>query len=219
MSTLLPQEDYDDNARRCQMYESQLHAAAGEPYLAYLMNERGLTLDTIKRFRLGAVIEPDPQDRKFQHRICIPHLNLRGVSVLRFRAAPKQEGPKYLQPTGSNISVYNVMQFAESLDYVAVAEGEFDTMTLIQCGYPAVGFPGATTWRDHHRYLFDGLQRVYILGDGDDAGEEFATKVARNVPGGKVITLPDGQDINGLYVEQGAEGIHRLLGIKRGVRE
>lgn len=534
MTALLPQEDYDNNERRCQMYESQLHGVGGEPYLKYLMEDRGLSLETIKHFRLGAVVNPDPQDHKFQYRICIPHMNLRGVSVLRFRAAPGQSGPKYLQPTGSRISVYNVAQLSEPLDYVMVAEGEClpgsaevftpqgwtrmdaldkgvpvaqyeasgkltlvnpvayvekhyegdlieyantrryyslttpghgmpgltvggqldkfradggapasrhiprvgtldgdgtglsedhlalmlaisadasvrspkggepvgrrrkaagkhyyvfgftkvrkilrltqildrldipysserikggcqsicfssteeiewmgrmlphdllakmslderefclremvewdgnsvpnrnqheysskhlanaewmqtlahtagrvstimarsnaygewykvsvlhghratswqslrgherrvpfsgvvycvqvpsgyflvrqngcvtitgncDAMTLVQCGYPAVGFPGASTWRDHHAYLFDGYQRVFVLGDGDDAGEEFASKVARHVPNPRVIALPDNQDVNGLYVEQGIEAIHKLLGIK-----
>lgn len=534
MTALLPQEDYDNNERRCQMYESQLHGVGGEPYLKYLMEDRGLSLETIKHFRLGAVVNPDPQDHKFQYRICIPHMNLRGVSVLRFRAAPGQSGPKYLQPTGSRISVYNVAQLSEPLDYVAVCEGEClpgsaevftqqgwsrldelekgvpvaqydasgtlsfvnpisyiekpydgelieytnsrryyslttpghgmpgvspagklgkyradegapssrhiprvgvldgsgtgvskdqlalmlaisadaavrfpkggkqagrrrkaagnryyvfgftkvrkvvrltqllerlgiaysserikggyqsicfsstpeiewmgrmlphdmlskmslserefcleemtewdgnsvpnrnqheysskhlanaewmqtlahtagrtstimarsnaygkwykvsvlhdgqstgwrslrnnerrvpfsgtvycvqvpsgfflvrqngcitvtgncDAMTLTQCGYPAVGFPGASTWRDHHAYMFDGYQRVFVLGDGDDAGEEFASKVARHVPNPRVITLPDNQDVNGLYVEQGIDAIHKLLGIK-----
>lgn len=217
MTALLPQEDYDNNERRCQMYESQLHGVGGEPYLKYLMEDRGLSLETIKHFRLGAVVNPDPQDHKFQYRICIPHMNLRGVTVLRFRAAPGQSGPKYLQPAGSRISVYNVAQLSEPLDYVAACEGEVDAMTLTQCGYPAVGFPGASTWRDHHAYLFDGYQRVFVLGDGDDAGEEFASKVARHVPNPRVITLPDNQDVNGLYVEQGIEAIHKLLGIKKGV--
>lgn len=42
MTALLPQEDYDNNERRCQMYESQLHGVGGEPYLKYLMEDRGL---------------------------------------------------------------------------------------------------------------------------------------------------------------------------------
>lgn len=213
MSTLITDADYEHNVNRLMRYKDQLHSEAGAEHLKYLMEERKLSLETIKQFHLGAVLDPDPTDLRAAGYICIPHLNDRGPNVLRFRKMPDQEGPKYLQPPGSKVNIFNIIEFLQPRDWIAVAEGEMDTMTLVQCGVPAVGFPGANTWSEHHKYLFDGFQHVVVIGDGDEAGIGFAEKVAGRVPSPRVLPLPDGADINSIYAEQGRPGIMRLLGL------
>jgi DNA primase len=212
---VLDDDTYQHNILRTMSYVEQLHSEAGEQHLAYLIEERGLTLETIKRFYLGAVLEPDPVDEFAAGRICIPHINLRGPSVLRFRALPGHGEPKYWQPAGSNVSVYNVTELNHPHEYMVIAEGEIDTITLAQCGLPAVGFPGANTWKDHHRYLFDGLLRTFIAGDGDEAGEGFMAKVAGKVPGPRAVSMPPGMDVNDVYRQGGREAVLERLGINQ----
>ena len=91
--------------------------------------------------------------------------------------------------------------------------GNCDTMVLTQCGIKAVGISGSQAWKDHYRYLFEGLQKVYVAGDGDDAGQLFAAKVAEQVPNPHVVALPQGKDINDVYIEGGVNAVRELFGI------
>lgn len=211
---ILSDEVYADNEARVAAYEQQLHSPEGERYLHYL-KERGLELETIRRFRLGAVLEPDPTDLNMAGRICIPHSNQRGVSLLRFRVAPwaEREGSaKYMQGPGTPIGVYNITELLTPRDVIAICEGEFDTMVLNQLGVPAVGYPGTQSWENHHRYLFEGYARVIIIGDGDQAGEDFAAKLANSIASPRVIPMPAGHDITSSYLEAGADDLLEHLG-------
>lgn len=211
---ILTDEVYAHNEARVAMYEQQLHSPAGAEHLTYLKEERGLDLATIKRFRLGAVLQPAAEDGPGHGRIAIPHLNKRGCNVIRFRKMPGQSSQmKYWQPAGSAYGVYNVTEFLVPRDMIAVCEGEIDTITLNQIGVHAVGFPGVESWSNYHARMFDGYATVIICADSDTAGEKFAAKVAARVPGPRVITLPNGADINDLLKAEGRDGLLKRLGL------
>lgn len=211
---ILTDETYEHNEERVAAYEQQLHSPAGAEHLAYLKDRRGLDLSTIKRFRLGAVLEPAPEDVPGTGRIAIPHINKRGCNVIRFRALPEQNASmKYWQPAGSAYGVYNVTEILTPRDMIAICEGEMDTMILNQIGVSAVGFPGVESWSNYHARMFDGYATVIICADSDAAGEKFAARVAARVPGPRVITLPNGADINDLYCLEGRDGLIRRLGL------
>lgn len=214
MQGILPPPVYAGNLARLEDYELQLHSEAGAQHLAYLTEDRGLTPDTIRHFRLGAVIDPDPQDLFAAGRICIPHFNAAGAHVLRFRALPGVDGPKYWQPAGSRVGIFNVTELITPRPTIYVCEGEIDTMTLVQCGLPAVGFPGAQSWQDHHRYLFDGYERVVIAMDHDEAGQAFGEKVAAKVPGPVPVLMPAGHDVNSFFQQHGRAALLRHLKVK-----
>lgn len=216
MDGILADTTYDLNLTRMYEYERQLHSPEGTAYMEYLTQDRGLTTDTLRRFHIGAVIRPDSMDTKAQGRICIPHLNARGPMVLRFRSMPGAEGPKYWQPSGSHVGIFNVTELVLPRDEITVTEGEIDAMTLVQCGVPAIGFPGASSWRDYYRHLFDGYRRVRICIDADDsgAGAAFGDKLSSRVPGPMPIPLPQGHDVNSYYQAAGREALLTHLKIK-----
>lgn len=211
---ILPDETYENNEGRVASYEEQLHSPAGARHMEYLTQERKLDLATIKRFRLGAVLEPHAEDVHGRGRIAIPHINKRGCNVIRFRKTPWQESSmKYWQPAGSAYGVYNVTEILTPRDLIAICEGEMDTMILNQLGIPAVGFPGVESWSNFHARMFDGYATTIICADSDPAGEKFAARVAARVPGPRVITLPNGADINDLYKAEGRDGLLKRLGL------
>jgi DNA primase len=90
---------------------------------------------------------------------------------------------------------------------IAITEGELDAITATVCGIPAVGVPGAQNWQPHFREPFLGYRNVYVLADGDDAGMAFATQVASSLPNGKIIPMPQGEDVNSLVVLKGKEAL------------
>lgn len=199
---------YERNEARTEAYAQALWTPAGQPVLDYL-HGRGLEDRTIRHFRLGAVVEPFPEDRPATGRLSIPALQSRGPGAVRFRAIQPEATPKYWAPAGTGVKAFNALELLYPKQAIAITEGEIDCMTLWQCGVPAVGIMGVNSWGVHYRYLFDGYQHVYIAGDNDDKGNgrDFMEKVAAQVPGPRAVMMPDGHDINSYYNAFGRESL------------
>jgi len=56
------------------------------------------------------------------------------------------------------------------------------------------------------------FERVFVFADGDQPGKEFATSLARELPV-TIIQLPDGQDVNSMYVQEGSSYFNHKVGI------
>jgi DNA primase len=197
-------------------YHEQLKSPDGAPLLEYLTVERQLSQETIDRFLLGAVADPDVLDDAARGMLSIPYPTPNGPVALRFRRPPgKDDGPKYWQPENTKLTIFNTPAFFASEDTIVITEGEMDCITLVQCGIPAVGIPGASAWKPHYRLLFEGYQSVIICADNDDtgAGRKFAAKVAQNVPGPEVLLLPEGHDVNSYYCEFGRAALREFMGV------
>ena len=191
---------------------------AGSPLLDYVMQERQLSRETVDRFLLGAVVSPETSDEPARGMLAIPYLTPSGPVALRFRRPPEKEtGPKYWQPEGTDLTIFNVRAFFAGEHVLVITEGEIDCMTVNQCGIPAVGIPGASAWKDHYQPLFEGYDRVIICADNDDtgAGSKFAAKVARQVPGPEVVLMPENHDVNSFYCEVGPAGLREYLGVDK----
>jgi len=84
-----------------------------------------------------------------------------------------------------------------------LCEGEIDTLTLLQAGYPAIGIPGSGSfdpgWLDHFR-----AKRVVICLDPDPAGREAAARLAEEFTKRGIqhlrVDLPGGMDVNDAYL-------------------
>src|SRR4030095_14899140 len=191
-------------------YHDQLKSPDGAPLLEYLTVERQLSQETIDRFLLGAAVSPDVLDDDAKGMISIPYTTPNGPVARRSRRPPhKESGPKYWQPKGSGLTIFNTPAFFASEDTIAITEGEMDCITLVQAGIPAVGIPGASAWEAHFPLLFEGYSSVIICADNDDtgAGKKFAAKVAQNVPGPQVLLMPEGHDVNSYYCEFGRQAL------------
>jgi hypothetical protein len=93
--------------------------------------------------------------------------------------------PKYESPAGSNAHLYNPLGLGPHSPEVWIAEGEFDTLSLIAVGAPAIGVLGAGNFNRHWQLLFAGAELV-IAFDPDQAGRSHAEKLAQLWPSGQV---------------------------------
>lgn len=155
----------------------------------------------------GATNNPDMAGR-----LAIPAIGPNGVYNLRFRSLDGRE-PKYLGLTGVSARLFNIRALHEADDVVCITEGELDAVILEGCGLHAVGCTGVSTWKRHHPRMFAGFSTVYIFGDGDQPGREFASRVAASVSAGRVITMDDKQDVTDLFLSQGKSGIFAAMGL------
>lgn len=186
-------------------YQGSIHLA--EEYLV----GRGISLQVANMFRLGVVEHPLPSHEQFIGRLAIPYITRTGVVDIRFRSIGPQE-PKYLGIPGAKTHLYNVTSTVTAGDYIAVCEGEVDTMTLTACGIPAVGVPGVNNWKKHYTRILQDFETVYVFADGDQPGQDFAKHLAREVSSTKIIQMPDGEDVNSVYCKYGVQYLRDKIG-------
>lgn len=168
-------------------------------------------MEVARLVSLGVVAEPEVGHEAFTGRLSIPYVTKTGVVDLRFRSLNPAVEPKYMGMTGAETKMYNVLDVERAGDYIGVCEGEIDTLTISRCvGIPCVGVPGANSWKKHYTRLLADFERVFVFADGDQPGTEFARSLARELPV-TIIQLPDGQDVNSMFVQEGAGYFHQKM--------
>jgi DNA primase len=178
-----------------------------QDYLA----SRGIPLEVARLAQLGVVAEPEVGHEAMVGRLSIPYITKSGVVDLRFRALNPAVEPKYMGLTGAETKMYNVLDVERAGDYIGVCEGEIDTLTLSSViGIACVGVPGANSWKKHYTRLLADFERVFVFADGDQPGTEFARSLARELPV-TIVQMPDGGDVNSVYVAEGADFILRKV--------
>jgi DNA primase len=154
---------------------------------------------------LGVVVEPVSGHEKFRGRLSIPYITPAGVVDLRFRSLGHEE-PKYMGLPGARTGMYNVRGLWEAKDTIAVCEGEIDALTLhFKVGVPAVGAPGANSWKPHYTRLLQDYDVIFVFADGDQPGRDFAKNVTKELRGVVSLEMPEGEDVNSMYLKYGAE--------------
>ena len=205
MRQLESQKDLLGQATR--KYQESIYLA--EDYLA----SRGIPIEVARLARLGVVEEPETGHEAYQGRLAIPYVTKTGVVDIRFRSLNPAVEPKYMGMTGSDTKMYNVLDIERAGDWIGVCEGELDTITLSRCvGIPCIGVPGSNSWKKHYTRLLADFERVFVFADGDQPGKEFAAGLARELPV-TVVSMPDGEDVNSIYVKHGADYIREKAGL------
>ena len=183
---------------------------------AYL-ESRGITPAVARLAQFGVVAEPEIGHEAYTGRLSIPYITKTGVVDLRFRSLNPAVEPKYMGMTGAETKMYNVLDVERANDFIGICEGEIDTLTLSACvGIPCVGVPGANSWKKHYTRLLADFERVFVFADGDQPGTEFARSLARELPV-TIIQLPDGMDVNSMYVEEGSDYFLHKMAVTNGV--
>lgn len=109
--------------------------------------------------------------------------------------------------TAATIPVmYNADALSAGAGRVIICEGESDTWTALTAGFPAVGIPGAKSFKPEWIESFrpfvaaDGRSLVYLALDSDKAGTEGATVIAdlfrkAGLPVPLKLPIPEGMDL------------------------
>ena len=174
--------------------------------LEYLQFMRGLSPETIKRFKLGYKPADD--------RISIPIFDELG-RVVNIRGYSRHDPSNKMISHGAGYGkgrLYPIENLLNGKKDVLLVEGEFDALIAIQHGYNAVTTTlGAGNWKTHWNKLFEG-KNVYICYDNDEPGRVGAEKVGKHlvkkarsvriVDIGSMIDV-EGGDITDFFVEFG----------------
>lgn len=192
----------------------QYHTQIPDRIVTYLKEERGLTDESITKFKIG-------WDGKS---ITIPVFDHEGKLInIRHRRDPKKnDGNKMWNEPGGKAALFNISAIEEANQNntgLLIGEGEFDAIVATQHGFPAVtGTAGANTFKKEWLKHFEGISPIYICYDTDQVGNEGAEKVAVLFgKRAKIVFLPqisDGKvDISNFFIQQGksASEFQKLL--------
>lgn len=180
---------------------------------------RGISRDVAEQFSLGSVVNPANGHEQFENWISIPYITAMGLCVsVKFRRLDDGK-PKYGQPAGQKLHLYNVADTLSDSGRIVICEGEFDAIVMSGVlGIPAVGVPGVVAWKPYYPKLFTGFDTVYVVGDNDvkedgtNPGMDFSKRVASEIINGQIVLLPPGMDITDYYLEYGSEKTANLVG-------
>jgi len=200
-----------------QILAERYNASLDQPTAAYLAS-RGFSPRVAADFLLGTV----PADCASEHAqyigwLSIPYQVQYGVVAWKFRRLD-DNGPRYMAPANQPSKLFNARAVLDHSDTIAICEGELDTIVAAQV-VSAVGIAGVNHWKEHFGRLFVGHKRVLIVGDNDikqdgsNPGQEFARRVAEDVPHAEVIVLPPNEDINSIAQKEGLNGLRRRFGV------
>ncbi len=112
------------------------------------------------------------------HRLLFYYFDQNRPVYLQARDVTGRSQCKELSPAGLHSPVpYNANLLREDPDKVYICEGCIDTLSALQMGYPAVGVPGVTGFREEWFDRFRSVGQVYILFDNDEAGQRQAVEL------------------------------------------
>lgn len=194
-------------AKAVSRYEESLPEAL--PYL----EARGIQEATARMFRLGFVKEPETGHEPYIGRLAIPYLTPAGPIDIRFRSMAEDSAPKYMSRPGASTHIFNIMALNQEAPFLTVCEGELDTVIATQAGFTAVGLPGANNWKQFYSRVLADWEKIILLCDGDNAGREMAKNLSRELDNVVAVFMPDGQDVNDVFMAEGADGLRKRAGV------
>lgn len=162
---------------------------------------RGISLATLKEF--GAFYTD--QDPDMEDRVIFPIKDIRDKIVAFVgRHSMSSGNPRYMiKPAGVQFGMYPA-KLPEHPRNIILVEGIFDLLNMWDKGAKNVVCTFGTTRLNNDTaekllpYKVMGVEKIFILYDGDDAGRAAATKIKPFIEEAgftvEVVNLPDGQD-------------------------
>jgi len=123
---------------------------------------------------------------------------------VRFRVS-LDGSPKIKTRKGDKATLYGLWKLEEAREkeHVIAVEGESDTQTLWHHGFPAVGIPGASSWKSEWAAHLEGIERVYVVVEPDAAGENLWERMTASPLREQLyrIELNDFKDVSEMHLD------------------
>lgn len=209
-----PPEDWQSAAltalAQCSDASHWERTAAARAAYGYLINQRGLTTETIYGASLGfnTTWRDIPGAGRLAPGITMPamiagqlwYVQVRTTKTAR--AAAQKDGrqlDKYHALTGSKLKALFQADKLLTAETAVVTEGEFDALLLSQFlpdGWTAVTMGSAGALPDNPAWLryFAAVQRVYVVMDNDEAGQTAVGKWRGLLPWVDLLPVPEGHN-------------------------
>jgi 5S rRNA maturation endonuclease (ribonuclease M5) len=202
-----------------------LHTAllADTDALDYLVNIRGISIESIKEFKLGLKEKHFFKSTGEVRALVIPYILNGNCIWAKYRTLPdpsdlKKVPKDFNAPQGWDATLFNIEALTDGVSEIILVEGEMDCICAVDKGISnTCGVPGANIKKAEWLTKLDAVEKVYILYDNDKVGQKAAQELACRVGIEKCwkINLPvftvttedgkvrNGKDINEWFVAGG----------------
>lgn len=190
-----------------------------DPILQWFVG-RGISNNTLLSMKITESNEwmPIGEDGKIAKVICFNYFRDEELINIKFRSKEKA----FRMEKGAELIFYNLNCLREKRPFVIITEGEIDALTFVECGYYGVlSVPnGASRGNQKLEYLdncwqyFEGIEKILIAVDSDDAGEMLKQELIRRLGAERcwTVTYPSGcKDANEVLLAHGKEGVEALI--------
>lgn len=149
--------------------------------------------------------------------IRIPYHDVDGVlQSARYRDALSGRN-RFRWKSGDKPLLYGCDRLADARNdgFILIVEGESDCHTLWQADMPALGMPGAGTWKEERDApLLEGIDRIYIVDEGDGGASTIMKRFAGSaiLARARVVSFGEHKDPSGLYLSDPANFKSNLHG-------
>lgn len=155
---------------------------------------------------------------RYAGRITLPDIGedgmVRGINGRATKALPP-DVKKYDTLHGQKIPIGVDCVAGKEITECIIVEGPKDRLTILQAGYPDVIALRGKSLKKEWIKLFKGVRTVYVCMDGDTEGREAAVKIARQLNGVMIISLPDGEDPHSFSLANGENWIEEFRKLKQ----
>lgn len=189
----------------------------GPKVLTWFEIDRGISNNTLLRFKITEAKEWMPQYEKEVPVICFNYFRDEELVNIKFRGPEKS----FKMAKDAELIFYNLDALKDQ-DEAVIVEGEIDCLTFHDCGvYNAVSVPNGANrgsmkleFLDNCWSYFEGKKKIIIATDGDDAGIELREELARRL--GKercfMVSYPDGcKDANEVKMKHGKDAVVDII--------
>ena len=200
--------------------QETLHSQQGQPAMRYLLEQRGLDIETIAAANLGYIpghyrAWQTMHDLKVPCGITIPWEACGALWGIKVRRAAGEQ--RYQQVSGGNIK--GCLYLADDIQpgmSILLTEGEFDALIAKQVGQElisAAAIGSAANKRINRRWFatFVSAPSILICMDADQAGEGAAAQISGLSQAAKCVQVPQGKDMNDFYLMAGREAVRAWL--------
>lgn len=191
------------------------------------LKSRGISEETAKKAGVKSTQHFIQRIGKVCDCVVFPYMNKGEEYAAKIRATVD----KGFSSNGAPATLWNLQNFQKG-DWLIIAEGEMDALTLIEAGYEgATSIPlgavlkvadGEVNPQDDGKFRFvweakdqiDSASRIVLCCDGDPAGQAASEEIARRIGKDRVwlVEYPEGcKDANDVWLKHGQDGIDRLI--------
>lgn len=168
-----------DNGLEGEKKPSRPKATGGEP--GYSVAEYAMKKRLDPAFLRGECRMEAGKDKTGSY-LKIPYMDESGQVIATRKRYADGSKQRFAWTRGTVVSLYGLWRMAEIRErgYVVLVEGESDAQTLWTLGFPALGVPGANTFKAEWAEHLVGLD-VILHVEPDQGGEAFFQKTTRGL--------------------------------------
>lgn len=183
---------------------------------------RGIKETTLKSLKVTQSVRKMPPEWIEMETIHFNYYQNEELINIKYRGKQK----RFALEKGAKLIPYN-MDVCRLFDEVVIVEGEMDVLSYVQCGIlNTTSTPNGSTlksvnleWLDNSIDFFDGMTKIYLALDADEAGQNVTTELIRRLGAYRcyIVDFKGCVDANEYMQKYGEEALKKTIADAREV--